>query len=77
MWGKIENLRQILFLTEKLNNIKGALTDVGRTYIGIAAQVGRNHVIVNRSCISTSDLIIRRNLRFRNFASKYSRIASG
>ena len=47
MWGKIENLRQILFLTEKLNNIKGALTDVGRTYIWIAAQVGRNHVIVN------------------------------
>lgn len=41
---------------EKLNRIKGALADAGRTNLWLAEQVGRDHVIVSKWCTNTSQL---------------------
>lgn len=39
---------------EKLNRIKGTLTDAGRTNLWIAERVGRDSVIVSKWCTNTS-----------------------
>ena len=39
---------------EKLNRIKGALADAGKTNIWLAEQIGRNPVTVSKSCTNTS-----------------------
>jgi transcriptional regulator with XRE-family HTH domain len=39
---------------EKLNRIKGALADAGRTNIWLAEQVGRDSVTVSKWCTNTS-----------------------
>lgn len=39
---------------EKLNRIKGALADAGRTNLWLAEQVGRDPVTVSKWCTNTS-----------------------
>ena len=39
---------------EKLNRIKGALADAGKTNIWLAEQVGRDPVTVSKWCTNTS-----------------------
>lgn len=39
---------------EKLNRIKGALADAGRTNLWLAEQVGRDSVTVSKWCTNTS-----------------------
>lgn len=39
---------------EKLNRIKGALADAGKTNIWLATQIGRDPVTVSKWCTNTS-----------------------
>ena len=39
---------------EKLNRIKGALADAGKTNIWLATQIGRGPVTVSKWCTNTS-----------------------
>lgn len=39
---------------EKLNRIKGALADAGKTNIWLAEQIGRDPVMVSKWCTNTS-----------------------
>ena len=39
---------------EKLNRIKGALADAGKTNIWLAEQIGRDPVTVSKGCTNTS-----------------------
>ena len=39
---------------EKLNRIKGALADAGRTNVWLAKQVGRDPVTVSKWCTNTT-----------------------
>ena len=39
---------------EKLNRIKGALADAGKTNIWLAAQIGRDPVTVSKWCTNTT-----------------------
>ena len=39
---------------EKLNRIKGALADAGKTNIWLAEQIGRDPVTVSKRCTNTS-----------------------
>ena len=39
---------------EKLNRIKGALADVGKTNLWLAKQVGRDPVTVSKWCTNTT-----------------------
>ena len=39
---------------EKLNRIKGALADAGKTNIWLAEQIGRDPVTVSKWCTNTS-----------------------
>ena len=39
---------------EKLNRIKGALADAGKTNLSLAEQVGRDPVTVSKWCTNTS-----------------------
>ena len=39
---------------EKLNRIKGALADAGKTNVWLAEQVGRDPVTVSKWCTNTS-----------------------
>ena len=49
------NLHQTLILImEKLNRIKGALADAGKTNLWLAEQVGRDPVTVSKWCTNTS-----------------------
>ena len=41
---------------EKLNRIKGALADAGKTNIWLAEQIGRDPVTVSKWCTNTSQI---------------------
>ena len=44
----------LIIYMEKLNRIKGALADAGRTNLWLAEQVGRDPVTVSKWCTNTS-----------------------
>ena len=61
---------------EKLNRIKGALADAGKTNIWLAEKVGRDPVTVSKWCTNTSqpDLAAcgnNYNTLFYSFINKY------
>ena len=57
---------------EKLNRIKGALADAGKTNIWLATQIGRDPVTVSKWCTNTSqpDLHVDTHKKFPHIVIK-------
>ena len=59
---------------EKLNRIKGALADAGKTNIWLAEQIGRDPVTVSKWCTNTSQPDLQTLAKFRPVIRRYSSI---
>ena len=65
---------------EKLNRIKGALADAGRTNLWLAEKVGRDPVTVSKWCTNTSqpDLVtLSKSAEVLEIDSRYLLVRTG